>query len=395
LNPVGRALHRAVFAAAAMAVAGAVGAGTAGAAAGVGESVVGLGLVPGLPGLNVAKSGGNDVVLVAQGLAPAAYGAPNTVGGSIANGCLGSGSGILDIGDPAQGYVTSSRVHHYVFTFAPGATATAFSLTLLDWADYLPFGASPDHVYGAELTAYAGDSVVSSDELTFTSSSTRVQNRPSNEFGNLGVSGDACTATVGQPGRAPLSVKGSGITRVEFSFRNKASVDPNSALADLSYALTDMTPPVVSVPSSVSADATGPAGAVVSFDASATDDVDGSLPTTCVPASGSAFAIGDTPVMCQATDTAGNTGSAGFTVHVRGAAEQAQSLLQFVTGIGPGASLAAKIRSIQAALPSRSACGQLAALASEARAQSGKKLTAAQAARIEIDANRIAAVIGC
>src|SRR5581483_7880063 len=102
----------------------------------------------------------------------------------------------------------------------------------------------------------------------------------------------------------------------------------------LSYALTDMTPPVVSVPSSVSADATGPAGAVVSFDASATDDVDGSLPTTCVPASGSAFAIGDTPVMCQATDTAGNTGSAGFTVHVRGAAEQAQSLLQFVTGIG-------------------------------------------------------------
>src|SRR5262249_62436531 len=131
----------------------------------------------------------------------------------------------------AQGYVTTSGVHHYVSPFAPGTSATAFSLTLLDWGDYLPFGASPDGVYGAKLTAYdANDSVVSSDELTFTSSSSLIQNRPSNEFGNLNVSGDACTASVGQPGRAPLSVEGSGITPVEYSFRKQAVQHPNSGL---------------------------------------------------------------------------------------------------------------------------------------------------------------------
>src|SRR5262249_47660719 len=46
------------------------------------------------------------------------------------------------------------------------------------------------------------------------------------------------------------------------------------------------------------------------------DAVDGSLQPTCTPPSGSTFAPGATTVTCHATDAAGNTGDASFTVTV-------------------------------------------------------------------------------
>jgi len=74
------------------------------------------------------------------------------------------------------------------------------------------------------------------------------------------------------------------------------------------------TPPVVTVPGNLTAEATGPAGAAVTFSASATDN-SGSVTTTCSPASGSTFALGTTTVTCSATN-AGGDGSASFTVTV-------------------------------------------------------------------------------
>jgi hypothetical protein len=44
--------------------------------------------------------------------------------------------------------------------------------------------------------------------------------------------------------------------------------------------------------------------------------VDGALTPVCSPASGAQFPLGETAVTCTATDDAGNTGSAGFTVSV-------------------------------------------------------------------------------
>ncbi|MEZ5291990.1 MAG: HYR domain-containing protein [Vicinamibacterales bacterium] len=79
---------------------------------------------------------------------------------------------------------------------------------------------------------------------------------------------------------------------------------------------TDTTPPVVTVPDDLVADAQGPLGAVVTFTATATDDVSGPVPVTCVPASGSLFAYGPTSVTCTASDAFGNTGSASFRVTV-------------------------------------------------------------------------------
>jgi hypothetical protein len=78
----------------------------------------------------------------------------------------------------------------------------------------------------------------------------------------------------------------------------------------------DTTAPFVTVPAPITTEATGPGGASVTFTASATDDVDGPLTPTCVPASGSTFPLGATTVACSATDAAGNTGSNSFTVTV-------------------------------------------------------------------------------
>ena len=80
-------------------------------------------------------------------------------------------------------------------------------------------------------------------------------------------------------------------------------------------AVNDVTPPVVTVESKT-VEATSPSGATVSYDASAVDNVDGPLTPTCVPPSGSIFALGATTVTCEATDAAGNTGTGTGTITV-------------------------------------------------------------------------------
>ncbi|NJP33972.1 VWA domain-containing protein [Micromonospora thermarum] len=72
--------------------------------------------------------------------------------------------------------------------------------------------------------------------------------------------------------------------------------------------VNDVTPPTVVVDDRT-VEATSPAGAVIDYPASATDNVDGPLTPTCVPPPGSTFPLGDTTVTCTATDAAGNTGS--------------------------------------------------------------------------------------
>jgi hypothetical protein len=90
----------------------------------------------------------------------------------------------------------------------------------------------------------------------------------------------------------------------------------NSATGSFTVKVQDTTPPSVSVPANITVEATGPSGAVVSFSASADDIVDGAMTPACSPASGSIFPLGTTTVNCSATDTAGNTGSASFSVSV-------------------------------------------------------------------------------
>src|SRR5262245_12688313 len=61
----------------------------------------------------------------------------------------------------------------------------------------------------------------------------------------------------------------------------------------------DAAPPVLSLPGPITAEATGPGGAVVTYTATATDANPTNPVVTCVPASGSTFAIGLTTVSCS------------------------------------------------------------------------------------------------
>ncbi|KQZ83316.1 hypothetical protein ASD56_13520 [Microbacterium sp. Root166] len=90
----------------------------------------------------------------------------------------------------------------------------------------------------------------------------------------------------------------------------------NEASGSFTVHVVDTTKPVVSTPASFEAEATGPSGADVTFSATASDLVDGSLTPVCVPASGSTLPLGMNEVTCTATDAAGNTGSSSFTVTV-------------------------------------------------------------------------------
>jgi hypothetical protein len=86
---------------------------------------------------------------------------------------------------------------------------------------------------------------------------------------------------------------------------------------DVTVGKWDETAPVVEAPADKTVEATGPSGAVVSFDAAtATDDVDGPIDATCAPASGTRFALGKTTVTCTATDAAGNQGSDSLVITV-------------------------------------------------------------------------------
>ena len=90
----------------------------------------------------------------------------------------------------------------------------------------------------------------------------------------------------------------------------------NTGSASFKITVQDKTAPVVTVPDDMTVEATGPSGAVVSFSASANDDVDGVLTPTCVAASGSTFGLGTTTVTCSATDKSNNTGSKTFKITV-------------------------------------------------------------------------------
>ena len=91
----------------------------------------------------------------------------------------------------------------------------------------------------------------------------------------------------------------------------------NTSTGDFTVTVADTTRPVVSPPANATAEATSPAGAVVTYaDATATDAVGVATGPSCVPASGSTFSIGTTPVTCTAADAASNTGTATFAVKV-------------------------------------------------------------------------------
>jgi hypothetical protein len=111
------------------------------------------------------------------------------------------------------------------------------------------------------------------------------------------------------------------------------AVDSNGNVGTASFTVvvSDTTGPAVSAPVGLAAEATSPDGAVVNFDVSATDLVDGAVPTVCSTPSGSTFPLGSTTVTCAASDSRGNSGFARFEVVVKDATGPALTLPGTIT----------------------------------------------------------------
>jgi len=90
----------------------------------------------------------------------------------------------------------------------------------------------------------------------------------------------------------------------------------NTGFARFEVVVKDATAPVLTLPDTITTEATSSAGADVTYTATATDLVDGARDTSCSPASGATFAVGSTTVTCTATDASGNAGSGTFLVNV-------------------------------------------------------------------------------
>jgi hypothetical protein len=80
----------------------------------------------------------------------------------------------------------------------------------------------------------------------------------------------------------------------------------------------DTTPPALKVPASVSTEATGAEGALVTgLTVTATDLVDGPVTPTCTPRLNGIYSLGTHTVTCTAKDKRGNSAEMRFTVTVR------------------------------------------------------------------------------
>jgi hypothetical protein len=229
-------------------------------------------------------------------------------------------------------------------------------------------------------------------------------------FGGIGTSGflndtwlwDGSTWSNASPTMQPSARLGaavvtgdSGETLLFGGLQSGGTRPTDTWIFDVS---SDAVPPVIAVPDAVVANATGPTGATVTFTVTATDNLDPSPIVSCTPDSGSAFAIGATTVNCTASDSSSNSASASFTVHVKGAAEQLIDLRDAVKGVGPGRSLADKVKDAQTALGRNDVpgtCSILGAFINEVKAQSGKKILPTTAAALVADATRIKTVLGC
>ena len=124
-----------------------------------------------------------------------------------------------------------------------------------------------------------------------------------------------------------------GTTTVNCSATDKAG---NKSEGSFNVTVKDTTAPKLTLPDNITEEATGPDGNKVTYSASSSDLVDGSVSVSCTPNSGSTFAIDTTTVNCEATDAAKNKATGSFTVKVQDTT--APTNVQFDGNISDGGS---------------------------------------------------------
>jgi hypothetical protein len=187
----------------------------------LGKSVEGMGVVA--PDLNIDAV--ETAIKIIEAQDPLAYGAPNSSIDRIVNGGLSASGGFADKTTQLAG-----SAHQYTFTFAPGVSVTDFSLRMLDYGDYNP---SQSTFHEVSMTAFDVNGVVVSKQvLSFTTPGVTIP-RSSDLYGDLNVTGDAVTATAGQPGNWTWNVSGQGIVKIVLDMG--AGHDPATGFDSISY----------------------------------------------------------------------------------------------------------------------------------------------------------------
>ena len=166
-------------------------------------------------------------------------------------------------------------------------------------------------------------------------------------------------------------------------------------------AALDVTPPTLTVPDTIVVNATSAAGADVAYFVSVGDDTDPIPSVICTAASGSVFPLLTTTVSCTATDAAGNSTTDTFEVIVNDGPRQLADVISLMDSFNlqrSGANLSDKLEralKFAAADQPAQACTMVTTFLNQVRVQSGKSLTADQAAELTTHVFRIRTVMGC
>jgi len=166
----------------------------------------------------VTDDGSKEAVVIIENASPRAYGSHPTSGSSIINGCLGTNKGIAI----QRNTFPENDLYDFIFEFSEDVTVNSFSLNILDFGDYNPFGTTSHSI---ALVAYDSDGIeLTRDTLSYDSNSGS-NPTTSTEFGNLQNSGDACRA-IGLGGNLPgnytFNVNSPGIKKVALELGDPA-----------------------------------------------------------------------------------------------------------------------------------------------------------------------------
>jgi hypothetical protein len=262
----------------------------------------------------IAPSSGSATSFTLDPTADLPYGATCTVT------VTGSSVTDADADDPPN---TMNGSHSVTFSTVPPPDTTAPSTTATA-APTSPNGQNGWYTsdVGVTLTATDGTGGSGVKEIVYSATGGQV-------IAEIVVSGSTVTFTI----------SAEGTTTISYFARDNAG---NAETPQTLTVMLDKTAPVLTVPSNIVVEATGPSGAAVTFSATATDATSGSPVVTCAPTSGSTFALGQTTVSCTAQDVAGKTGPAGaFTVTVQDTVKPVLTLPSTIVAEATGPSGAA------------------------------------------------------
>ena len=171
-------------------------------------------------------------------------------------------------------------------------------------------GSSPPKLIVDYDTAYSSASIASPDDIVVeaTGGSGAVVTYSAAAFdyfgGPLSFTSD----------RASGSTFPVGTTTVTLSCNDGLG---NVAMSSFTVTVQDTTKPTIAVPGPITQEATGPNGAIVTFNVTTSDAVTSAPNLEVSPASGSLFPVGQTTVNVTSTDAASNVATSSFTVTVQ------------------------------------------------------------------------------